>query len=408
LAEHSRKVNLFAHQVNNLKNANDVSFVGELNGKNISIPTSFKTPLLVRKILVTGTPETVSLESADLSWNDTALSLSGTITPNSPERPKIDLDVEADSVDVGKILVNIKNIPKVQDKKPTKTFSSPVVGTVHFRAKKVKTKNFTIQPLQAEIQLQDEGANVTLKKMGLCTIMTAGTINIISNNVDFQLKPEAQGQQLSATLNCFTDKHFKADGTFERDGYLEGHGTVDVLFKSTSGSLELHISDGHIYHDIVLFNVLKFLNATQVLTGRISSSRMREKGIGFDRFESQVKLKKGKLKYEKFIFDSNEIKLSGAGEIDLFTKKIKFTLLAATQTTASTLLGDIPLIGGALQAIATIPLTIEGTIDDVHILPLAPSAVGYELREVTKLIFGIPLHLVHLDDFHKKVKGDEK
>jgi hypothetical protein len=102
------------------------------------------------------------------------------------------------------------------------------------------------------------------------------------------------------------------------------------------------------------------------------------------------------------------MKLSGTGKIDLFTKKIKFTLLMATQTAASALLGHVPLIGSALQAIATIPLTIEGTVDDVHVLPLAPSAVGYELREAARQAFGIPLHLVHLHDFHKKLKSDEK
>ena len=284
----------------------------------------------------------------------------------------------------------------------------PVTGTVHFRAKNVKTKDFTIQPLQADIQLHDEVANITLEKMGLCAILTSGTITISPHNVDFHIKPEAQGQQLNTTLNCFVDKHFKADGTLELDGYLEGHGTIHQLLKSTSGSLELHISDGRIYHDILVVNVLKFLNATEVLTDLLSSDKILEKGIGFDRFETRVKLKKGTLEYEKFIFDSDAIKLSGAGEIDLFTKKIKFTLLAAIQTTASSILGHIPLIGGALQAIATIPLTIEGTIDNVHVLPLAPSAVGYELREVTKQTFGMPLHLVHLLDFHKKVKGDQK
>jgi len=390
----------------NLKKANEVRFVGKLNGKNFSIPTSFKTPLLVRNILVAGTSETVSLESADLSWNDTDLSLSGTITPNFPEKPKIDLDVETNSIDVEKILATIESKPKVQDKKPAKTFSIPVVGTVHFTAKNVKTKDFTIQPLQAAIELHDEVANITVEKMGLCAILTSGTVTISPHNVDFHIKPEARGQQLNATLNCFTDKHFKADGTFELDGSLEGHGTIHELLKTISGSLELHISDGHIYHDIVLLNVLKFLNAAEVLTGRISSGRMLVKGISFDRVEMRVTLKKGTLEYEKFIFDGDEIKLSGTGKIDLFAKKIKFTLLVATQTTASTLLGYVPLIGGALQAIATIPLTIEGTIDNVHVLPLAPSAVGYELQEVTRQTFGIPLHLIHLHDFQKKVKGD--
>jgi hypothetical protein len=224
--------------------------------------------------------------------------------------------------------------------------------------------------------------------------------------IHFDLKPEALGQQIGATLDCLTDKKFKADGTFDLKGRLEGHGTLDELIGSTSGSFDISTSNGRLYRDIVLLNVLKFLNAAEVLTGRISPDKMLEKGVSFKRFGAQVKLQKGKLEYDSFIFDGDEIKLSGTGDIDLVSRELKFTLLVTTQKTASTLLGYVPLVGGVLQTIATIPLTVGGTIDDIHVLPLAPSAVGHELKELTEQTLGIPLRLVHLHDFHPTERGD--
>jgi hypothetical protein len=390
----------------NLKNASETSLVGILSGKNFSLPTGFREPLHIKYLSIEGTSETVYMKSADLNWNDIALNLSGSITPNFPDKPMIDLDVEADSVDVEKILATIKRGCKMQDNKKTRTFSLPVAGFVHFRAKNLEIKDSTIQPLQADIQIQDENATFTIKDTGFCGIMTSGTITLTPDRIHFYLNPEAQGQQIEATLDCLSDKKIKADGTFELQGRLEGQGSFDELIGSISGSFDLSTSNGRLYRDIVLLNVLKFLNAVEVLTGRISPDKMLEKGVGFKRFETHAKLQKGKLEYDSFIFDGDEIKLSGTGEIDLVSRQLEFTLLVTTQKTASTLLGYIPLVGGVLKTIATIPLTVRGTIDDIHVLPLAPSAVGHELKELTEQTLGIPLHLVHLHDFHPTETDD--
>ncbi len=384
----------------NLKNPKETSLVGKLSGKNFSLPTSLKTPVLVKDISLNGTTETITLESVDLSWDDTELKMSGGITPNFPEKPRINLDVEAGSIDVDNLLSKIKHVRNTESKEPIKTFSMPVQGTVHFKAKKLDIKDRTIQPFQADIHIQNEDVTITVKDTGLCGIITSGTITLTPDRIQFHLKPEAQKQQIGAMLDCITDKEYKADGTFDLKGRLEGNGTLDELVKSTSGSFHISTSDGHLYRDIVLLNVLKFLNTAEVLTHRLSPDEMRKKGIGFDQFELDLKLQGAKLEYESFTFDGDEIKLSGTGEVDLLNKQLDFTLLVTTQKLASTLLGHIPLVGGVLQTIATIPLTVKGRFGDIHVLPLAPAAVGHELKELTEQTLGVPLNLVHLHDFH--------
>ena len=156
-----------------------------------------------------------------------------------------------------------------------------------------------------------------------------------------------------------------------------------------------------------MLNVLKFLNASQVLTGQVTADKMLEKGLGFNRFQAGIKLEKGKLLFEKFILDGEEIKLGGTGEIDIFEKRVDLTLLVAPLKTSSALLDHVPLIGGILQTIDTIPLGVKGTFKHLHFLPLAPSAVKDELQGVMKDTLGIPLKLVHLDVFNTNEKRGE-
>lgn len=56
-----------------------------------------------------------------------------------------------------------------------------------------------------------------------------------------------------------------------------------------------------------MLNVLKFLNSSQVLIGQVTADNMLHKGLGFDQFQARIKLKNGKLLYEKLTFDGEEL-----------------------------------------------------------------------------------------------------
>jgi len=71
------------------------------------------------------------------------------------------------------------------------------------------------------------------------------------------------------------------------------------------------------------------------------------------------------------------------------------TLLVAPLVTLNRFFEDIPLIGHILEALDTIPLSVKGTLDNIHVYPLAPSAVGYELEEMMKKTVERPINLIH-------------
>jgi len=243
-----------------------------------------------------------------------------------------------------------------------------------------------------------------LQQLLLCGLPVKGTATYSGQNFTFHLQPEAHALKLSETLECLFDKQFKADGTLDFTGVFDGHGPTKDLARSTAGQAVLIISEGRIYHDIIMLDILKFLNASKILTGQVTADNMLKKGVGFDRFQAKIKLQHGKLLYEHFLLDGEEIKLGGTGEIDLLTKKLDFTVLVAPLKTSNTLLGNIPVIGGILETIDTIPLGVKGNYKDVHIIPLAPAAVKDELQNIMKDTLGIPFRLIHVDAFRNTNK----
>lgn len=340
-----------------------------------------------------------------LTVNDTLLTLSGVVRPVTAGPLQVSLDVTADRVDVDQIMKTF-GIDSTPQYSTVPALPLPITGVIRFKTPTLLYKTLKIEPLQADFRFHDETVDITLRDAGLCRIPLSGSIAITPQDIAFHLIPDARNQPLNRTLNCFADRRFKADGAYDAAGSFRGRGPLEELLGETSGHMDLSIADGHIYHDIVLLNVIKFLNITEVISDRVTARQMEERGLGFKRFESHITLQDGKLQYGKLILQADELVLTGIGEIDLFKKDIDFTLLAAPQTTVNALLGEVPLLGGILQTITAIPLRITGTIDDVHVLPLTPSAVGYELRELTKQTLGVSMKLVHMNEFRKEAGSD--
>ena len=376
----------------------NLSLDGELNGHDMLVPLKSESPLKIKRLAVNGDRHTILIKSADLSWSDLRLNMSGSVEPRAPKHLWLDLDIDADTVDADQLMQTLKGKDDHKDQKPAaKSPSLPIQGNIRFKTERLKIKKLTVQPLQADIRLQKDIADITLTETGICGISTPGTVKVSSQSLQFDLNPGAKNEDMNSTLNCFENEILKADGQYSMAGSFQGRGKAQDLLKTSSGRLELTVSDGHIYRDIVVMNVLKFLNVTQVLTGRVTAKQMMEKGFGFKLFQVQSRLQGGRLLHEKIILNGNEMTITGAGEIDLLNEHIDFTLLVAPQKTLDNILRHIPLIGGILHTIDTIPLSLKGTYDHIYVLPLAPSAVAFELMEVMKETLGIPIKLIHMD-----------
>ena len=86
--------------------------------------------------------------------------------------------------------------------------------------------------------------------------------------------------------------------------------------------------------------------------------------------------------------------VTAAGEHDLQNGFFNLNLLVAPLVTLNQIFENVPLVGGILEALDTIPLSATGTPDNIHVQPLAPSAIGYELQEMMRNTVKGPINLV--------------
>jgi hypothetical protein len=278
--------------------------------------------------------------------------------------------------------------------KTAKFRSIPVKGNIRLKTDRFNIGKFSWNPLLADISLNNDMADVTLKKAVICGISTPGTLKVSPPNIEFDLQAIAKDKELNPAKTCLVGEIFKADGTYSLKGRFQGRGKAEDLLKTATGQVEMKAEKGRIYHDIILLSVLNFLNPLEVLEGRIKVKDMKEKGFGYHSFRIKAKLQDGKLRYEEAVLHGQPMTVTAAGEHNLQNGRLDLTLLVAPQVTLDRIFEDIPLIGPILDALDTIPLSVKGTFDNIHIYPLAPSAIGYELKEMMKKTVEGPINLI--------------
>ena len=368
---------------------------GELKGKGIIYPLKPDTPLKVNEVVLAATTHKINLQSADVTFSGSQLKAAGTMT-RSAQNALLDMDISADSLDLDQMMqVLTDNGGQTRGEKAPYSEAVPVQGEIRLKTDRFNIGRFTWQPLHADIRLESDAVDVNLKKAALCGISTPGTLKVSPPNIEFDIEAVAKDQQLNPAKTCLVGETFKADGTYNLKGRFQGHGKAEDLLKTATGQVELTARDGHIYHSVILIEVLKLMNTLEVLTGRANLKDMWKKGFGYHSFRVKAKLQDGKLRYEEAVLDGRPMNITAAGVHNLQSGRFDLTLLVAPLVTLDRIFEHIPLAGGILRTLDVIPLSLKGTFDNIRIYPLAPSGVGYELQEMMKKSVGRPIKFIH-------------
>jgi uncharacterized protein involved in outer membrane biogenesis len=393
-----------------LQNLSRSQIQGELRGQNIFVAYDPATPLRINSLAIRGDASKMWIDTADLNWSETPLKLSGNIQVEFENRLGLDMDIAADAVDLDHLTQVLKSsTEKIEPQAGATSEPFPVVGNIRFKADRLTFSDLTWRSLHADVSLNKANTDITIKEAMVCGISTPGTLRLSPETIRFDVKTMATDQDLNATLNCFaaarsatkgidlkTIKEFKADGTYSLQGSFQGNGKAADLLKAATGQVEYSAVDGHIYQDVILLNVLKYLNATELLTGQTDLKQMETTGFGYRSMKIEASLQSGKISYHKFILDGSSLALTAVGEQDLPTGRLDLNLLVTLQVTLGRILDKLPLVGGVLQGLNTIPLGLKGTLDNVRIQALAPSAISYELKSIMENTVRSPVNLMQI------------
>lgn len=242
-----------------------------------------------------------------------------------------------------------------------------------------------------------DDADIKVTQVDLCGVSMSGTGTVSQGVIDFGLDASATDQSLEKTLACFEIDALKADGDFRLNGKFQGHGKIDHLFEAISGNVDLSVpGGGRIYHSSILLNVLKFFNTLELLDGQVNVGDMGTKGFLYHSYLGKATLKAGELRFKEMVLRGQPMTITAVGTHGIQNRAVDMNLLVAPLVSLDRFFDHIPLIGRSVETLDAFPLGVRGTMDNIHIYPLAPSAIGFNLTETMKALVGRPIKFRHI------------
>jgi hypothetical protein len=366
---------------------------GKLDAKDLFLPGKPSAPIIIKSLSVTAVNDKLAIDSTEIAWNESQLRLAGQVDFSSPGLG-LDIDIKADEInwEIWRQTFDQQK-PVNHRKRSQKSVKFPIHGKLQIKAERFRYKDFTWRPWHADVSFNNNAARVKVSKANLCGISTPANLEISPGGLRLDVKPIAERQKLDPALICLFGETYHVDGRFNLTGEIKAQGKVNDPVESLSGNIKSKAEDGRIYRDPALKKTLALLNITEIFLGRIPD--FSSEGMSYETMSFTAKLEHGKLVFKKIYLDSQAMKVTGQGTLDILTQKINFSILIAPLRTVDRILGIVPLVGGILQTILTVPVKVEGDIKDPKVTLMDPSVVGSELSELMQDTFRNPIKLIY-------------
>jgi hypothetical protein len=266
-------------------------------------------------------------------------------------------------------------------------------GSIRVHTKELAYDKWVWSSVDAVVTMAPDAIRVNVNAADLCGIAMVGELEFSPRGLRLQITPRAEAAPLAETVDCLFNKPIRAEARYDLTGDIRlPAGRHDPLMFMT-GNLSLSSTRGRIYYSNVLMKVLSVLNLTEVFAG--GDSDLAEKGYGYAVAQVNTEIGGGNLYFKEILLDGNSLKITGQGSIDLKSHGVDIVLLAAPLKTVDRLVKKIPIIsyiaGGSL---VSIPLHLEGTLDNVTVSTMSPTAVGKGMLNMMGRMLKAPFKLV--------------
>jgi uncharacterized protein YhdP len=219
-------------------------------------------------------------------------------------------------------------------------------------------------------------------------------------------EPKIQAVPIEVFLKWFNITNTEMTGKVVLVGKLETVGKDDADRKQNlNGAFHLRIEDGTINRMRLLVQLLNLLDLSRWFTLQLPD--LTKEGIRFRAITGDFKVVKGVYSTENLVVDSNDLRMTGAGKIDVPKDELDFVVAVRPFAGIDTALNYIPLLGRSVAAIKNSFLVasfnIKGPIDNPTITP-APLGT---LTEWFWGVLGIPKSIIGLGEGESKEEPKE-
>jgi len=256
-------------------------------------------------------------------------------------------------------------------------------------------KGFEFSDLKSDLNLDRRVWRLENSAMRSADGSIQGTVTVADkpDSVKFALAPKIQSVPIQEVLNWFETSQSEVTGRVNMTGYLESAGKDGAERKrNLNGSLSVRIDDGTIHRLRLVVQLLNLLDLSRWFTLKLPD--LGKEGIRFRSISGDFGVERGVFSTQNLIVDSDDLRMTGSGNIDVANDEIEFVLAVRPFAGIDTAINYIPLLGRGIAAIKNSFLVasfnIKGPIEDPTITPAPLSTMS----EWVFGVLGIPKNII--------------
>ena len=175
---------------------------------------------------------------------------------------------------------------------------------------------------------------------------------------------------------------------------LRGEGAdLQRVKESLEGNLRLEMEKGAIERGDILAKIFSILNVSQLFQGRLPDLKTR--GLPYHWITTSIRIEKGVASTEDLLVDSDAMRITGIGKVDLGKNLIDAKIGVHPLVTLDTVLSHVPIAGyiltGKDRAFVSYLYEVKGSLDDPKIEAVPVKAFGEGVFGIIKRLLETPL-----------------
>jgi hypothetical protein len=336
---------------------------------------------------VSGAHGRIDLDTAQLSWEDSQMTLQGNAAFSADEL-WLELKLAADRL-------SWEQVDQITglDKQMEPGEAHKLLGSLLVELDQFTYDGYTWRPMHADISFNEADTRIVIKKADLCGIQFPGILKVSADEFELYFNPVAETQNLEPAIACLSAKNNLADGSFNLEGELMSKARPTAFPKSLTGNLQFTAAEGRIYRFGMLAKIFALLNVTEIWRGEVPD--LTGKGFAYNSIVATGVFEDGKLIIKDTSIDSPSMGIAIEGDINLMKKKVNLVVLVAPFKTVDRIVKLIPLFGNIMGGnLISIPFRAIGDLGDPDVVPLSPTAVGSGLLGILERTLKLPITII--------------
>ncbi len=226
-----------------------------------------------------------------------------------------------------------------------------------------------------------------------------GWIQPTTKGIQFDIKPRLSNMEAKSFIRTLLQKgeeeKVMVTGRVHIDKVeLRGEGEDSQKMKeSLNGSLRVEFTNGVIERGNILAKIFSILNVSQLLRGRFPDLKTR--GLPYQHILANIQIQDGIASTDNFIIDSDAMKITLLGKVDLGKNLIDARIGVHPLVTLDTVVSNVPIAGyiltGKDKAFLSYVFEVKGDLDDPKIEDVPIKGLGESSWGIIKRLLETPL-----------------